>query len=274
MAKKIIALTKGNEAPEEPKQTGRPKKVLTEEYIHAMCKFALNRVKAGGPVTVQLLQDHLKDESFERPCPTVLKEDMKKAGLRGSVKTTLVVKTCPSKPRCFSMNRTVTLITMLKGPSMFLASRDVLYAKLRQTQAYSRSSLYEKHTKAVEELARVCKNAKVAPDYNDYHGNFNAVLLERLFERLCKKVEDLGFECTIHIDGAKYHFRNNDRIPTSQAKRQEIIDCLSMATYGRWDEETEARVTDCWKPIFKTLFRNTDLRIASGETAGNASKFE
>ncbi|KAI8136364.1 hypothetical protein BJV82DRAFT_641546, partial [Fennellomyces sp. T-0311] len=57
-AKKIIALAKGNESPKEPMQT------------------------AGEPVTAQLLQNHLKDESFEVPCLTVLKEDMKKAGLR------------------------------------------------------------------------------------------------------------------------------------------------------------------------------------------------
>ncbi|KAI8148094.1 hypothetical protein BJV82DRAFT_664423 [Fennellomyces sp. T-0311] len=86
MEKKIIALTEGKETPEEPKQTGRPKKILTEEYIQAVRKFALHHVKVGEPVTAQLLQDHLKDERFGTPCLTVLKEDMKKAGLRDIAK--------------------------------------------------------------------------------------------------------------------------------------------------------------------------------------------
>ncbi|KAI8145907.1 hypothetical protein BJV82DRAFT_602690, partial [Fennellomyces sp. T-0311] len=85
-AKKIIALAKGNEMPEEPKQTGRPKNILTREYIQAVRKFALDRVKVGEPVTAQLLQDHLKDERIGTPCLTVLKEDMKKAGLRDIAK--------------------------------------------------------------------------------------------------------------------------------------------------------------------------------------------
>ncbi|KAI8138823.1 hypothetical protein BJV82DRAFT_717015 [Fennellomyces sp. T-0311] len=72
MAKEIIALSKGNKMPKEPKQTMR--------------KFALDRVKVGKPVTAQLLQDHLKDERIRTPCLTVLKEDMKKAGLRDIAK--------------------------------------------------------------------------------------------------------------------------------------------------------------------------------------------
>ncbi|KAI8140312.1 hypothetical protein BJV82DRAFT_671741 [Fennellomyces sp. T-0311] len=227
MSKKIIALAQGKEAPEEPKQTGRPKKVLTKEYIHAMCKFALDRVKAGEPVTAQLLQHRFKGESAGPPCLTVLKEDIKKTGLRDIAKifcmtamklwctetnmsnvvgwTTLVVKVCSSKPRCFSINHTVTLTTMLKEPGMFLVSRRCSTCKIdkRQTQPYSRSSLYEKHTRGVPELVKCVKDAKIARDYNDYHGNFNADLFKRLLECLCKKLESLGFGCIIHTDNAK-----------------------------------------------------------------------
>ena len=61
---------------------GRPKKVLTKEYIHAMRTFVHERANTGEQVTAQLLQDYLKTENFEAPCLTVLKEDMEKAGLR------------------------------------------------------------------------------------------------------------------------------------------------------------------------------------------------
>ncbi|KAI8148627.1 hypothetical protein BJV82DRAFT_663986 [Fennellomyces sp. T-0311] len=57
-----------------------------KEDTKAVRKFALDRVKVGKPVTAQLLQDHLKDERIRTPCLTVLKEDMKKAGLRDIAK--------------------------------------------------------------------------------------------------------------------------------------------------------------------------------------------
>ncbi|KAI9246918.1 hypothetical protein BDA99DRAFT_592194 [Phascolomyces articulosus] len=47
------------------------------------------------------------------------------------------------------------------------------------------------------------KEARIVPDYHDYHDNFDADLFERLFERLCKKLHQKYGSCHIHMDVLK-----------------------------------------------------------------------
>ena len=54
-AKKIISLSNGLEFLREVNPLGHPKNVLTEEYIHALRTFVLEREKTGEQVTAQLL---------------------------------------------------------------------------------------------------------------------------------------------------------------------------------------------------------------------------
>ena len=287
-AKKIISLSNGTESLREVKQLGRPKKVLTEEYIHAMRTFVLERAKTGEQVTAQLLQDYLKTENFEAPCLTILKEDMKKAGLRfGQGQRQNILHDSDEivayrekyvSRRLDNLNRNGLPIKaevfldesychldhhakrtwyvpgskineagrkpmlVMFGAFIVFSQGNALHAKcveeniviwpvkgkshVEQPEALTGEKRKRKpgrpSTKITPEawknLPKCVKDAKIAPDFNDYHGNFNASLFEKLFERLCKKLKDQGFECIIHMDGAKYHFRKNDPIPSGQEK--------------------------------------------------------
>ncbi|PKY31663.1 hypothetical protein RhiirB3_419668 [Rhizophagus irregularis] len=65
------------------------------------------------------------------------------------------------------------------------------------------------------------------PNQVDYHGNFNAEIFEDLFSTLCKALYEKYGPVNIHMDGASYHKRRVENIPTSNTKKQEIIDWLN-----------------------------------------------
>lgn len=66
--------------------------------------------------------------------------------------------------------------------------------------------------------------AGLAPDTRDYHGNFNSAIFEQLFEDLCKDLaETYHTGCIIHMDGAKYHTRRENPVPTAATKRDDIM---------------------------------------------------
>lgn len=58
--------------------------------------------------------------------------------------------------------------------------------------------------------------------YTDYHGYFNAEKFEHLFEVICSAVQPYG-PCIFHMDGASYHKRRTNPVPTSSYKKSEII---------------------------------------------------
>ena len=70
------------------------------------------------------------------------------------------------------------------------------------------------------------KNANIVPDQVDYHGNFNAEVFEDLFMTLCETISKTYGPANIHMDGARYHKRRIENIPSSSTKKQEIIDWL------------------------------------------------
>ena len=55
----------------------------------------------------------------------------------------------------------------------------------------------------------------------DYHGHFNSGKFEELFQKLCITLEQYG-NCIIHMDGASYHKRRDNDIP-SQKDKKEVI---------------------------------------------------
>ena len=66
--------------------------------------------------------------------------------------------------------------------------------------------------------------ANLAPDTRDYHGNFNSAIFEELFEDLCKDLaETYHTGCVIHMDGAKYHTRKENPVPTIATKKEDIM---------------------------------------------------
>jgi hypothetical protein len=54
-----------------------------------------------------------------------------------------------------------------------------------------------------ESLPRRVKESEIAPNYHDYHGNFDAEIFEEIFTDLCNTLERRYGSCHIHLDGAK-----------------------------------------------------------------------
>jgi transposase len=71
------------------------------------------------------------------------------------------------------------------------------------------------------------QEANIAPDRMDYHGNFNADIFENLFTKLCEQLQQSYGACEIHMDGARYHKRRTEALPTSSARRQAMVDWLT-----------------------------------------------
>ena len=61
----------------------------------------------------------------------------------------------------------------------------------------------------------------------DYYGNFNADIFEDLFSTLCKTLHENYGPVNIHMDRASYHKWRIETIPSSNAKKQELIDWLN-----------------------------------------------
>ncbi|GES79742.1 hypothetical protein H257_11777 [Rhizophagus clarus] len=76
------------------------------------------------------------------------------------------------------------------------------------------------------DIPDVVKGANITPNQIDYHGNFNAEIFENLFTTLCETIYEKYGSVNIHMDGARYHKRRVESIPTSSTKKQEIIDWL------------------------------------------------
>ena len=79
-------------------------------------------------------------------------------------------------------------------------------------------------------MPQVVKDAQIAPDYHDYHGNFNAEIFESLFDDLCKTLQRYG-SCHIHMDGAKYHVRCLNPKPNRNATRKQILEWYDANNY-------------------------------------------
>ncbi|KAG0367459.1 hypothetical protein BGX24_003213, partial [Mortierella sp. AD032] len=70
------------------------------------------------------------------------------------------------------------------------------------------------------------KEHNIIADKHDYHGNFNSVTFGLLFQRLINSLNDMGLrKSRIHLDGASYHFHDENRLPTSSSTKAHILQC-------------------------------------------------
>ncbi|KAJ0403396.1 hypothetical protein ATCC90586_005340 [Pythium insidiosum] len=60
----------------------------------------------------------------------------------------------------------------------------------------------------------------------DYNGNFNAEVFEKWFTKLCINLRDRFGPCRIHMDGASYHKRRTNPVPTGKSMKAHIIEWL------------------------------------------------
>ncbi|CAB5092983.1 unnamed protein product [Rhizophagus irregularis] len=77
------------------------------------------------------------------------------------------------------------------------------------------------------DVPNVVKDANIVLNQMDYHGNFNAEIFEDLFSTLCETLHEKYGPVNIHMDGASYHKRRVENIPTSSTKKQEIVKWLT-----------------------------------------------
>ncbi|CAB4374236.1 unnamed protein product [Rhizophagus irregularis] len=73
------------------------------------------------------------------------------------------------------------------------------------------------------DVSDVIKDANIVLNQMDYHGNFNAEIFKDLFSTLCEILHEKYGLVNIHMDGASYHKRWVENIPTLSTKKQEIV---------------------------------------------------
>jgi len=102
--------------------------------------------------------------------------------------------------------------------------------------------------------------SKTVPQTHDYHGHFNSDIFEILFTCLCDKLNELGRRnCIIHMDGASYHVRSNDRAPTKSATKEAMIAWLK-AQIQRKEERPTATEANTTMTTPKTMKEISSLR--------------
>ncbi|GES84188.1 hypothetical protein H257_11777 [Rhizophagus clarus] len=77
------------------------------------------------------------------------------------------------------------------------------------------------------DVPNIVKDSNIVPNQVDYHGNFNAEIFEDLFSTLCQTLHEKYGPVNIHMDGASYHKRRVETIPSSSSKKQELIEWLN-----------------------------------------------
>ncbi|GET02903.1 hypothetical protein H257_11777 [Rhizophagus clarus] len=77
------------------------------------------------------------------------------------------------------------------------------------------------------DVPNIVKDSNIVPNQVDYHGNFNAEIFEDLFSTLCQTLHEKYGPVNIHMDGANYHKRRVETIPSSSSKKQELIEWLN-----------------------------------------------
>lgn len=85
------------------------------------------------------------------------------------------------------------------------------------------------------ESVRIWEASAAEKEDDDYHGNFNADLFETWFEELCYFAMMEFGSVRIHMDGAKYHLRNLNPVPTTAWRKHEIQEWLTQHEVS-WDQ--------------------------------------
>ncbi|CAO3626604.1 unnamed protein product [Cunninghamella echinulata] len=84
-----------------------------------------------------------------------------------------------------------------------------------------------------------------------------------------------GIKIFIHKSNLQAYESKTDVKSSLTLITLDILDhIINMIKYSSWDNESESGYIEYWKPIFKTLFRDTIINIKSGETACVASKID
>ena len=103
------------------------------------------------------------------------------------------------------------------------------------------------NTKAWDNIPDVIRNSNIAADHVDYHRNFTAEIFEDLFEKLCANLKEQYGSVDIHMDGARYHKRQIEQVPSSNAKKDAIIAWLISAGIEVPENSSKAKLYELVK---------------------------
>lgn len=104
------------------------------------------------------------------------------------------------------------------------------------------------------------KNGEPA-DVDDYHGHFNAEKFEKWFEDLCITMKKEKGPTVFIMDGARYHKRRVDNVPTSGSKKTEMLDWLDANGIPYPDKSTKKTlyaIITAYKPD-KVRYRTCEI---------------
>ncbi|CAB4424159.1 unnamed protein product [Rhizophagus irregularis] len=76
---------------------------------------------------------------------------------------------------------------------------------------------------AWDNVPDIIRNSNIMADHVDYHGNFTAEIFEDLFDKLCANIKEQYGSVDIHMDGARYHKRRTEQVPTSNSRKDVLI---------------------------------------------------
>ncbi|KAF9995905.1 hypothetical protein BGZ79_010372 [Entomortierella chlamydospora] len=111
--------------------------------------------------------------------------------------------------------------------------------KAHTKQASNRKSAYD--AAMWNDVPEEIRNAGIVADLSeDYHDNFNGELFDKLFEKLCDNLANMGLRgCNIHLDGASYHFHKKHQRP--DPKKSKVADLREWLTSNGYDLPPAAR---------------------------------
>ncbi|OQR87255.1 hypothetical protein ACHHYP_20409 [Achlya hypogyna] len=95
-------------------------------------------------------------------------------------------------------------------------------AKYLATKTSGGNAMQKKAKAIVSVLLELLKSK------DDYHGNFTAELFEKWFRECCRTLACTVGNCTIHMDGAKYHKRQLNPHPNSRWRKSDIQNWLTL----------------------------------------------
>ncbi|PHZ16226.1 uncharacterized protein RHIMIDRAFT_265501 [Rhizopus microsporus ATCC 52813] len=131
-------------------------------------------------------------------------------------------------------------------------------------------------------LSSYCSDLAIEKAVSDsqvnYFHKYSDKSLEQLMLDIKKLYADEGFEAVRIFILEKKLEAYKSKEATKNSSVLILLDMLdhiiNMVSYSSWKDETEMGYLEYWKPLFKTLFRDCNLIIKSGETSCIASKID
>jgi transposase len=268
-AQKAIEYRKKPSEASERQPVGRPRRLLDPEYSSTVEEIILNNNKAGKINTVMRTLKVLKESQYIKVSYSALLRDIHQLGFKyqkGIRRNILHDAPTNIMYRQVYLNNRLANLNGVDNPIMPEVFLDESYCHVDHSakctwvkpRGYVNESgrkpmlvifaafvvfknNRERKAKIIEESVHVWPVSGGERIYTDYHGYFNAEKFERLFETLCQALQRYG-PCVIHMDGASYHKRRINSVPTNKNRKDEIINWLKERNIISPAAESDSKV--------------------------------